>query len=731
MIRVHRSVTVPKVLTSERANAERARVIDLLQSPPEKLEQLRITFDHSIYLGAREALLELFHNKCAYCETRVRGVQADLEHFRPKQGARAIETSKREHLYYAWLAYEWDNLLIACGNCNRRSKQGDQMLGKADYFPVAGPRAPMLSSVAKCREVEHALLIDPTFDDPAEHLLFDGETGLVSFKTEKGRVTISVLGLNREDLIHDRRQVWTAARSAYQALAIAIAAGNDEEIIRAREIVEHFQSPEQEHLAVARIAIDAGKETIGAALGQPQTSDIPSPAAPQTPRQYEKREELPPFAHERIRRIQIRNFKAIESLDFEIADPRTTEGNAGSLMLLGENASGKSSVLEAIALTLLGTKEISNLSLHAEDFIRRTDWEAPLSDAKPAEVNIFFERDTPVSLTIDPKTKKFLGNTAPATVLLGYGPRRFFADQSALRRLTERFVRVKASAQVQTLFDPLAVITNPNEWLITSSDSIFNPTVRALKQLLGLPDQALIERPKPKEKAEMMFEVQGNKAPLARLSEGYKTIVATGVDIMREMLRFWPELESAGGVVLIDEIETHLHPRWRMRIIDRLRKAMPQVQFITTTHDPLTLRGLYNGEVQVLARNAEFQIERLVDVPNVRGLSVEQLLTSDYFGLFSTEDPVIEEAMSRYVTLATKRDRTLADEHELEGHRQLAKDRLLVGSTPQSQVLYEAANEYLLQRRTRPSSARASLKKESIGKMVDFWKSIDAEETAE
>ena len=713
MIRVDRSaVPVPEVLRSERANVERARVKALLESPPEQLAQVRITFDNALYLRTREALLELFHNKCAYCETKLTApeVQADLEHFRPKQGARAPDTNMREHLHYAWLAYEWDNLLIACGNCNRRQKTSDgRLVGKADYFPVDGSRAPLLSTVAECREKERALLIDPTFDDPAEHLRFDGESGTIAALTQKGKVTIDLLDLNRPQLVDGRLRVWKSAVFIRDAVASGVPLSDEESEALARQ-KEQLLSPDQEYLAVARLIFEADREPVRAAAASVEVKAETKAASPATPGRYEGREALPPLAHDRIRRIEIRNFKAIESLQFEIADPPDTAGRAGALMLLGENASGKSSVLEAVALALLGTKEISNLSLRAEDFIRRTDWSAPLSEAEPAEIRIFFESPTPISLTIDPKKKKFFGNTTPATVLLAYGPRRFFADQSALRRLAERFTRPKASARVETLFDP---------------------TIRAIKNLLGMRDEAIVKRPETKDNPEIWFEVQGVTAPLGRLSEGYKTIVATGVDIMREMLRFWPELESAAGVVLIDEIETHLHPSWKMHIMERLRSAMPQVQFITTTHDPLTLRGLFNGEVQVLARDEEFHIERLLDIPNVRGLSVEQLLTSDYFGLLSTEDQTVEETMTRYVALATKRDRTPDEDRELESHRQLAKERLVVGGTPQSRMVYEAAGEYLLQRRTLKASERPELKRESLNKLVDLWKSIDAEETPE
>lgn len=56
------------------------------------------------------------------------------------------------------------------------------------------------------------------------------------------------------------------------------------------------------------------------------------------------------------------------------------------------------------------------------------------------------------------------------------------------------------------------------------------------------------------------------------------------LDIVRNMVRKWGNLESSLGIVLIDEIETHLHPRWKMQVVSALRRAMPQVQFIFTTH---------------------------------------------------------------------------------------------------------------------------------------------------
>jgi len=153
MIYVDRSrVPVPEVLFSPRADEARSRIAKLLTGSSNKhLDQLRITFDESVWKSCVPALMELFNGKCAYCETTLNVSQpVDLEHFRPKQGAEDL-SQKREHLYYCWLAYEWDNLLIACMDCNRRRTIRGKLVGKAQLFPLESPRAQVMASVADCR----------------------------------------------------------------------------------------------------------------------------------------------------------------------------------------------------------------------------------------------------------------------------------------------------------------------------------------------------------------------------------------------------------------------------------------------------------------------------------------------------------------------------------------------------------------------------------------------------
>ena len=744
MIYIDRSnVPAPEILHSTKVRMELEGIEKLLARGVEHLEQLRFKFRPEIYNRTKEILLELFHGKCAYCEMKIGfTARSDVEHFRPRQRAEDFD-GRVDPGHYAWLAYDWDNLLITCPDCNR--------FGKASLFPVIGKRANTMATVAECRKKEKAMILDPCFDHPERHIDFD-QKGICVPLSERGRVTIDVIGLNRPDLVAEREQVWQKILSEFMLLFVDPNISDKERVDR----IEEMTSPRQEFSALIRSALNHAMKrlsekditkmeavdpstaaideeilekvksapevlepkAIKGALMSPQFSSK-TPAAPKRPTGLSK---LPPLARQRIRRVVINNFKAIETLDLKLKTrmPGNFE-NVGALMLLGENATGKSTILEAIAMTLIGTEQLEWLNLDSREFIRRSKgWDAPVEEEDPASVSVHFDNGHILELYIDPRKPGFQGNSQPATVLLGYGPRRFFPTQRRLRRSTFPGERIR------TIFDPLALVPNPRSWLMNVSNARFNAVVRALRHVLLLPDEALVVRPPRGQRSgkQILFEIQGETAPLDKLSDGYKTIVATSVDIMREMLAYWPDLENAGGVVMIDELEAHLHPRWKMRIARSLRDALPNVQFLMTTHDPICLRGMKDGEVQVMYREAGAGIDRVRELPNVQGLSVEQLFTSDYFGLHSTEDPELESDLARYVGLASKGDRSPLEERELADQRRVMHGTLTLGSTPEERVIQEAISEYSKNRRETSQTLRPKLKKEAIEKVLDFWDSL-------
>jgi uncharacterized protein (TIGR02646 family) len=174
------------------------------------------TFNFTRYKGrdVKAALERLFHGKCAYCEARYAGTQPlDVEHWRPKAAVVELGANgKRETLAgYFWLAAKWDNLFPSCTDCNRERTQRDlvtgveEVLGKANQFPVDGPRWPRPVAGAPAPPAENALLLNPCEDDPALHLDFheDG-TVLARPGSRVGAESIRVYALNRVELAMDR-----------------------------------------------------------------------------------------------------------------------------------------------------------------------------------------------------------------------------------------------------------------------------------------------------------------------------------------------------------------------------------------------------------------------------------------------------------------------------------------------------------------------------------------------
>ncbi|MBX9402960.1 hypothetical protein K4L06_16745 [Lysobacter sp. BMK333-48F3] len=189
------------------------------------------SFPFDAYRNDRvKALLhQLFHGKCAYCETFYSAnAPMDVEHYRPK----AAVKEDLAHRGYWWLAMRWDNLLPSCIDCNRKRKQvqavandslealqqqqnanrGRVHSGKQDSFPLPahGVRA---NAKNDDLALERPLLLDPTRDEPSLHLGFYVDPapsiGLALPRThggsaERGAVSIQTYGLNRLGLVQDR-----------------------------------------------------------------------------------------------------------------------------------------------------------------------------------------------------------------------------------------------------------------------------------------------------------------------------------------------------------------------------------------------------------------------------------------------------------------------------------------------------------------------------------------------
>ncbi len=154
-------------------------------------------FDAALYGDptVKQALVAAQHGKCCFCEREIGG-EGDVEHFRPKASFCQGEGQPLERPGYYWLAYEWDNLLLACPICNQRFKRS--------LFPLFDPARRARNHHGDVTQ-EKPVFIHPAEEDPVCFIGFRQEVAYAKRGSRRAKETIKAFGLNRENLTEERR----------------------------------------------------------------------------------------------------------------------------------------------------------------------------------------------------------------------------------------------------------------------------------------------------------------------------------------------------------------------------------------------------------------------------------------------------------------------------------------------------------------------------------------------
>lgn len=614
----------------------------------------RRAFDfHSLISGklreeVKSVLMALFRGKCAYCESPLSDGSVHIDVFRPSSGvAEASGDFLPDH--YWRQAFEWENYYISCGPCTRN---------KANRFPVEGPRAAPdadRSGIAS----ESALLVDPCADAPDQHLLFSDD-GRVSGATSRGLATIEVFNLNRIQLVTERRE--EAKRFLDEsALRLDLLAGDTPFLALKRQLATRSAQNEAARAAAqaAQEQHDASRETVATDAGTGLDN-------------YRSRARY-------IERIEIVNIGSISRLELNLAAAEI--GSVPCFALLGVNGVGKTTVLKSVALALSGRKYAKQLKMTSRRLLRNGEKEGRVT----VHVSGYSE---PIIMKVRAGRPLDFNTDDARALVLGYGSTRLLPSGR------HKAPFGMSHANVENLFDPFRPLRSPEVWLSGLDGQLFDDAVRTIGSLLPDEDAALFE--KLAAAAEVAVKV-GSDAPLSlrQLSDGYQSLIGLAADLMDVMhQQGFKSMTSAQGVVLVDELGNHFHPRWKMRIVTALRRAFPQVQFIFSTHDPLCLRGLGRGEMAVLRRGRERNVYVVEDLPSIEGMRVDQLLTSEHFGLDTTLDPDAEQDLKRYRQLSVSRERSADEEAELELLVEKLSQARLVASTRRERLLLELIDRH-------------------------------------
>jgi predicted ATP-binding protein involved in virulence len=134
-------------------------------------------------------------------------------------------------------------------------------------------------------------------------------------------------------------------------------------------------------------------------------------------------------------------------------------------------------------------------------------------------------------------------------------------------------------------------------------------------------------------------------------------MIAWVVDLAARMFARYPDSDnplSEPAVVLVDEIDLHLHPKWQRDIFRYLSERFPNTQFIVTAHSPLIVQAAPEDANIVVLRKEGDTVVIDQEVENVRKWRIDQILTSDLFGLDSTRSPEVTGQMQERVELLSK-----------------------------------------------------------------------------
>ncbi len=363
----------------------------------------------------------------------------------------------------------------------------------------------------------------------------------------------------------------------------------------------------------------------------------------------------------KIAQFSIRNYKCIKDLS---VDCRGEDGETRQwTVLLGENNTGKTNVLRALAL--LRPKKTSY----------RTELD-PVFKEVYMPVGVLETSDVTVISSVSGERWGFAPEGRSYSIepfdlhLYGYGVSRYPARTA----LSER-----EGNPTETLFNSNARLSDFQEWLLQLDYSQKSGSEKSRKRLQKMHD--LVSSDLFPGVTDFDFKKDGNNEHVVvvfaagkdgdvrfeELGFGYQTSLTWLADLCKRLFELYPESENPlheEAVVLVDEIDLHLHPKWQRDIVPTLSKVFPRVQFIVTTHSPHVLQSMADVNLYVLRRDetsGEITVERS-DVTDFTGWTVEEILSETMELKDGVRSVVYNEKKRAFENALKAKDRQAAEQ---------------------------------------------------------------------
>lgn len=355
-----------------------------------------------------------------------------------------------------------------------------------------------------------------------------------------------------------------------------------------------------------------------------------------------------------MKKIHIENYKAIEKLDIEL--------KPGVNLLIGDNGAGKTSILEAIAVALGGmfvnVAGVSTKNIVKEDvrFIVKPLGDSStsieycepvsagctlhISDSQEFTWNRIKKEVSAAHTKIDSKDvcvwmKKLTNNSETSLPLISFQSaarawrvRRGDFGTELKKKLDDR--RCGYIGCLDSSMDVKSVqqwclkqeVMRSNKGTVREYEMFKNIVASFMKEINELDDFPVVYYSPQFD--ELIYKDDNAEMPISKLSAGYQSLLWMIMDLAYRVCMLNPELndrEQITGIVLIDEIDLHLHPKWQWNVTEALRKTFENVQFIIATHSPIVISASKEANLVLLENEQEVKY-----LPDCYGYEVEDVL---------------------------------------------------------------------------------------------------------
>ena len=332
-------------------------------------------------------------------------------------------------------------------------------------------------------------------------------------------------------------------------------------------------------------------------------------------------------------------------------------------LIIGTNGSGKTTLLKGIALAALGPAvAVSGLfpyylirrepgpeanrdaSIKAVFIPNRQDRKNGFPDSVEriqSHIRIDHRGDLEILKWAHDDEKHWhpiFSKRSDAFFFVGYGSNRRVEKAGRVDEGARSASSFSRARRIMSLFEEAYSLLPLSHWLPwyqENDPARFGEVGDLVNQLLG-PDQYRFTG--AREDGEYLFEDRNMRVPFPALSDGYRALLGWIGDLLYHICETCPSgkrLSENQGIVMIDEVDLHIHPAWQMRLLPRIARQLPRIQFIVTSHSPLLVGSLEWRNIIVIRQSTDGNsLERVR--AQVSRMDADQILLTDIFGLEST-----------------------------------------------------------------------------------------------